>query len=489
MPLTDAPLLDNWFPRATEVIQRGGNTNWATGLTGTVKTLTAYLPTTGTNKFYGVTDAGIYDITAGGAEGAVVQALTNGYWNSVMMTNSAGTSFLWGTNGVDGPFMYNGTTWSAPSITGVSDPIVNPFFYKHRLWFIGKNTMNLYYLPLDAVQGAGSQIPLGNIFRLGGYLVAGAGWSYSPYMGNTGEGSSEMLALITSEGQLAIYAGNDPTSASTWGLVGVWYVGKPVGNRCFIPLAGDLALMTESGLFPVSMLLRAGVVNFGTALSKKIQPAYIATTQAVPLTTQGFEGVVYPAYDALIMNTIPATGVTQQQFVYNTLTNAWSTFSNWPAKCFFVFQQQLYFGTAAGTVCKAWDAAGSIIADQGSDIVTSVNTAYHSFRSQIRKQVVLFRLLLAYSGSIDTRWAISPDFEIVGLNSFLPRSQSTLGAPWETSSWEVSDWALSTQRFNLWRSAAHKPGFMLSLWLQTAGNTGSLSWAGTDYVLEQGAIL
>src|SRR5262249_13609023 len=157
-----------------------------------------------------------------------------------------------------------------------------------------------------------SKIPIGNLYRLGGNLVAGTSWTQ-----DAGDGPDDLLALVTTEGQLAIYAGTDPSSASSWSLIGVWYVGRPMGRRCFFPFGADVGLITENGVFALSILLRSGTVNFDKALSRKIQPTFTAIAQAVGTTAQGFEGTVYAGFDALIINTVPLVGNPQYQFVMN----------------------------------------------------------------------------------------------------------------------------------------------------------------------------
>lgn len=480
-----APVLDNWFPRPAELTQRGGTSVFASAMTGTVKSLAKYLPTSGTNKLYGVTDAGIYDITAGGVIGAVVQALTNGYWNSLVLTNSAGTTFLWGANGTDTPKMFDGATWSTPTITAVSEGnanIVWPFLWKHRIMFLVNSSQNLYFLPVDSIQGAASPYPMGNLMRGGGYLVSGCAWTL-----DSGDGPDDLLVLITSEGQIIIFSGTDPSSPTAFSLVGVWTVGRPMGRRCFIPFGGDVIVLTENGVFPLSRILKSGNINYASALSNKIQPSFVAATSASTTTTQGWEGCVYPANDALIINAIPPITSTAQQFVMNTITGAWCTFSGWTPYCFLVFNGALYQGNALGTVALTW---GTITSDLGNDITTLLHHAWTDFGSvDTTKQIALFRILLAFSGSIDTKWAVSADFDAPPLKSILTRAFSTPGGVWDVSPWDTSSWASGqTPRNKAWRGVAHSPGYQLALWLQTAGNNGTLSLAGTDYILQRGGI-
>ena len=72
MDSRDALVLDNWFPQASEVWQRGGFQSYATGMTGSVRTLVAYNPASLDKKFIAFTDAGAYDITAGGVIGGIM---------------------------------------------------------------------------------------------------------------------------------------------------------------------------------------------------------------------------------------------------------------------------------------------------------------------------------------------------------------------------------------------------------------------------------
>jgi hypothetical protein len=351
---------------------------------------------------------------------------------------------------------------------------------------VEKNSMNVWYLPIDSIAGAASQLPLGNLFKKGGAIQSGAAWTL-----DSGDGPDDLWAVVTTEGELAIYQGTDPSSASAWAIVGVYFVGRPLGRRCFAKFGGDVVILTENGVFPLSKILTTGGVNYAEAFSHKIQPTITGAVVAGGITTAGWEACVYPSFDALVVNIMPPSSQTvQNQYVMNTITGKWSSFSGWSARCFHVFNGQLYYGAAGGLVIKAWDAAGLLVSDNGTDITTTCHTAYNAFGSIASlKHVDLFRALLAYSGSVDVRWGISADFVTPALSSFVPRGASTIGSPWDTSSWDTSAWSPDTQRYKIWRASAHPPGYMLSLWLQTIGNNGSLSWAGTDYMLGRGGLL
>lgn len=483
----DAPILDNWFPRAGQVISRGGALNYSTGMTGSAQATFQYSPTSGTKKLYSSSNAGVYDVTAGGAVGAVAKVATNGYINTVNFANSAGTSFLWCCNGTDVPFYFDGAAWTDTVITGIATPanLTFPTVFKHRIFAVEKNTMNVWYLPVDSIQGVASKLPFGNFLKLGGSIISIGSWTL-----DAGEGPDDLFVVVSSEGQIAIYKGTDPSSASSWAIVGVFYVGIPLGRRCMFQLGGDVGIMTENGAFLLSKLLQAGTVNYVTALSNKIQNTWAAVVKQQGVTTLGWDAVVYPQFDALVINVPSVASFGAQQFVMNTVTGAWCSFSGWDLLSMVVFNAQLYYTTAAGNLVKAWDPSNALVSDNGNDIVTTAHCAYNYFGSKtMLKKVELFRLLLTYNGSIQVSWNVSADYQSVGLSSLTLRSTSALGSLWDAILWNTHYWASVAALFKYWRSVAHVPGYALALWLQTATKDSNLTWAGTDYILHGGSAM
>src|SRR5512135_3576870 len=150
MPPLDAVILDNWFPRPADVLQRPGSTNWATGLGAQVNAVMAY-NAGASSKLFAAAGANIYDCTAGGSVGAAVfSTATSDRW---LHTNVAtpGGNFLNLANGVDKPLLYNGTAWTAidgastPAITGVTTTLLtNPDVAKQRVWFIESGSLRAW---------------------------------------------------------------------------------------------------------------------------------------------------------------------------------------------------------------------------------------------------------------------------------------------------------------------------------------------------------
>jgi hypothetical protein len=450
---------------------------------GQVKSLFSFAANSaGSNKLFACSDNGIYDATAGGAIGAAAHTLTNGYCSGVNFTNSAGGNFLVLANGTDKVKEYNGTSWqdidgtSTPAITGIATTDLDfVWSFKRRLFFIEKNTLSVWYLPVDSIAGAASEINLGPLFKRGGRLVAGTNWTIEG-----GEGADDYCVFLTSEGEAAVYKGTDPSSANTWALVGVYFLGRPVGRRVFTRFGGDVLVLTEQGLLPLTQALASASINYKKSITDKVRQAFIDARNG-GATLTGWECVVHAARGALFIN-VPVTDSQFEQFVMNTVTGAWCKFQGWNGYCFEVHDGKLYFGTL-GAVVKAWDG----YSDYGSDIVASAQTAYLSFgRKTGLKKPTMFRPLLSVDGSFELRWGFSTDYEVPPAVSGTSQRGTQTAAIWDAASWDDTLWSDVPVRFREWRSVTTMPGYAISLFLQFASRDTTISWAGTDFVVVPG---
>lgn len=478
-----ASILDNWYPTTGEVSLRGGAETWATGGASSVKTVVTFAKHDGTAKLFACTDSGIYDATAGGAMGATVASLTNGLLETVVVTNSAGTNYLWGVNGTDKVKLYDGTTWSeldnasTPAITGPTVQDLNwPWLYKRRIFVIEADSMNAWYGPIDSIAGKFSKFPFGALFRRGGYLLSGATWTM-----DGGQGPDDYCVVITSEGELAVYSGINPASASSWSLVGVYYVGRPPSRRCFTSHGGDLLVITEFGLISLSQLLSSRMLDENKMLTSAIRPSFNAAVRLYA-GNSGWQVLLFPAQNALMVN-IPLDTSTVYQFVMNTTTGAWCSFSGWTATNFVVHDGQLYFGLADGTVAKAWD--GVITGDFTADIVGTAVQAYSRPRRTRMTQTVMVRPLLITNNATQLGFGFSADFDDPSITSIIPRSASQQATLWTSAIWNVSLWSGRPVRQKRWYHVSSEPGFAQAFVLQAKTKDATLvSWSGTDMMVQ-----
>lgn len=475
MSPTDAIVMENFYPTASTVNLRYGRSKFATGVTGSIKTLIPFNPGV-SNKLFAATQYGIHDVTFGGSIGSPVTTCTNGRWEFRNFRNSAG-SWLVMVNGVDKMKIYNGTTWtdldadSSPAITGISTTeFTNVNLFKRRLWFTGKNSLSAYYLPIDAIGGAAVEFPMGPIFDKGGYLVAQYNWTI-----DGGQGSDDYLVTVTSQGQLAVYQGTDPASASTFSLVGVYYVGKPIGKRCFIKYGGDVLYLSKNGVFVLSKLMLSAILDRTNSLSDKIDEAF-KNASSLLADNFGWQAILHPTQNALIVNVPVVEGGTSMQFVMNNITKAWCKFTNWNSDCFAEFDGQIY-SAQGSNIYLLWTGSS----DDGAAIPGKCQQAYFSAGRPC--QVNLVRPNISAQGSLVIQTAIDTDFSLFsGISEESYISLTTGISFWDQGQWDIATWSAGIVPIGQnWFSCPNNPGIFHSFRLQCTSSTATLTWTSTDF--------
>lgn len=478
MEKDDAVSLVNLFPATTSVSLRGGYSRFSTGYGAQVETLISYSGGT-TNKLKGIAGGSVYDATAGGAVGAAeLSGLTNSRWQYVNLTTSGG-SFIEMCNGADGVYTYNGSAWTdqSASITGVTaSTLININVHKNRVWFIQSGTLKAWYLPTQAITGAANALDLSAFCPHGGYLMAMATWTI-----DAGYGVDDLAVFITSNGDVLVYKGTDPSSANTWALVGVWWLGSPVGRRCYVKWKGDLLIITQDGLVPLSGALQSSRLNPRVALTDKIDSAM---SQAVINygSNFGWQVIPYPRQDMLLMNVPVATGA-QQQYVMNTITGAWCSFQGWQANCFELFNDLLYFG-GNGYVGKAFSTAE----DNGDSIFMDGLQAFNYFglKGQ-QKRFTMMRPILLIDSTQQVNGGINVDFDQSAPVSSVGTASFT-GALWDTGVWDTDVWTDTLSVSKQWQGASGV-GYCGAPHLQANIDGATLQWLSTDVVMEVGGIV
>ena len=480
MAQTDAVILKNWFPATTECILRSGFSSYATGLPDQVETLMAYSGGA-TDKLYAVSNGGIYDVSAAGAVGAAaVSGMSNSRYQYVNFA-TAGGNFLLAVNGANKMRYFDGTTWSADggtyTVTGVDTSQCSGIMvHKNKVWLVQDNTLKVWYLPTSSIAGAANAIDMSAVAQLGGHIVSAATWTI-----DAGTGVDDLFVAVTNKGEVIVYAGTDPSSASTWALKGVWRVGSPVGKRCFFKYAGDLLLISQDGILPLSAALQSSRVNPKVALTDKIQ---WAVSQAVTTygSSFGWQLCYYAKANQLWLN-IPVSLGGQEQFVMNTISKSWCQYTGWAANCFEIFGDEPYFG-GDGVVYRAWDGH----TDNGSSINAQGLQAFSPFGSP--GQIKLFSMMrpvFRASGVPPVAASINVDFDITTNSTLLTYTPSQFGS-WGVSTWGGATWGGNVSIYQEWQGASGY-GYYGAPQVKSIANGIDVRWVSTDVVMEKGQIL
>lgn len=485
MPETDAIVLDNWFPSATSVDVRKGHSSFAT-FTGDCLTTIIYNGTS-TEVFVAVdtTDDAIYDATSGGALSSevvggstpTVQAVTSARFDYQNFGTTAG-QFLTLVNGEDTPLEYDGSDWSASTMTGTgltTSDLFTAAVYAERLWYGESGTFNVWYLGTGAVTGTLTKLNLGSVFKLGGALSNIVTWS-----ADTGSLLADFIGFISTEGEVVAYSGTDPSSASTWSRVAQFRIGRPIvkGNRAWTRVGSDALVLTVDGL--VSMVGCLVRDRLGRAVSDKIRNALL-TDIATYGALNDWCVELHPAGQKLLINVPIVASTTSRQYVMNSQTQAWCRFTGWNAFCLAADKSNLYFG-GHGILAKA---------DTGTDDNDEAITAnakqafsYLGQRGRI-KQMTMARPILSLDGPVNLGLGINVDYQDSDPGSTVPIAGNA-GDPWATS-WDYT-WAGAAITYRSWNSV-RGIGTAIAPRMKIQASGVNVSWSATDYVYQFGGIL
>jgi hypothetical protein len=491
---------------------RPGYRKWATGLPGTVTSLLAYHGRfNGASRLFACSGSGIYDVTSGGFVGApVVSGLsaTNNYWQSVVQTyTQASASILIAVNGADAPRLYDGSVWqtctqvASPAGVGQfaaadanSNPVsisnfVDVVLHQQRLWFVANNTTVGYYCDIGQVGGALHPLDFGPFFPNGGKLQKLATWTMDS---GGSSGTQAMLVGVSDKGDVVVFQGTNPSSATDWSMIGQYKIGSPVGRRCTTQYEGDLLILTQDGLNPMSKYLQSERVESSSALTYKISPT-ISNLVASLSNTPGFEASVYPGANIMLLNIPQSLQSNNFQFCFNTITQGWTQFTGWPAQCYGLFNDAFYFG-GTGFVALAfigYQDGADINGAGGNNIIATAMTAFSSmdaaFGSGVVKHVKQVKpFLVTGSSSPNVFVGVNTDFNLTPIIGSATVNPAT-GAVWDTARWDdpSTTWVGSLTTVNRWTGVASYPGTYAAVTVSVSATADTL-WSATDLLVAPG---
>lgn len=489
----DAVYLNNLFPNATDVQMRLGNSLIYGPQTAVFEeTLIAY-STSSINRLFRFNTTP--DTGSGTGFGTAIDVLAPktystpafylNRWQSVNFGTPAG-GFLVLVNGADLPMLFDGTTWTNQTLGGVSNAanLVNVNAHKFRLWFCENNTLVAWYLGTSAISGTLSAFDLSSIFTKGGYLMAMATWTL-----DAGYGVDDLAVFITSNGEVAVYRGTDPTSASTWALVGIFSLGSPIGRRCFTKFKGDLLLLNQDGLTPMSAGLQSSRLDPRIQITDKIQQA-IANAISNYGSNFGWQVIVWPKESMLIINVPIVERQVSEQYIMNTLTGSWCKFQGWNAAVFEVSRDFLYFGglTPNGyAILRSWVGTKDY---PNQDIVVNGLQAFSPFGSPGQSKRFLNARISAYANqAVSIYLNIAIDFNQANIGTQLTNFPSVIqGALWDTATWDNDLWSDDTSPYTAW-GGINGVGRWGAIQIQMNSAGLYYNWLSTDITVEPGAIL
>jgi hypothetical protein len=371
-------------------------------------------------------------------------------------------------------------TYSVLGITGInSNTFININMCQNRLFFVQKDSMSFWYLNVESIGGVASEFPLGSIANSGGFLQAMGTWTL-----DAGYGVDDLAAYVTSMGEVIVYKGTNPSDSTAWSLVGVWQMGQTFARRCFFKFGGDLLLLTQDGLVPMSAALQSSRLDPRINITDKI---YFAVSQAATVYPNNFGWQInYFASENMLILNIP-TDSGKEQYVMHTITKSWARFTGINAICWEVSGSNKIFFGSNGFVGEFYSANS----DDGQNIVATAQQAYSYFdtRGQLKRFTLVRPIIQTDNGLPTVLCGISTDFDTVPLTNQISFNPSVLDVGvWDVAVWDDANWGGNLFVTKFWQGVSGT-GFAGSININVASQGIDFHWASTDYVMELGGVL
>ena len=364
-----AVVLDNWLPTMQGIRLRGGSINWCV-LPEVLPVVSSFEYSSGIiHKMFAANDEKLYDVTFP-APLLVKAGQNSGNYAATQLANASGDWLIAVNDWGDPPLRFDGTEWEvmdAAYVPPVDKPskitvdlvkypgaavvngqnLVHVCKYRNRLFFVELNSMNVWYLPLNAVGGQLELIPLSGAATKGGRLLFCATWSL-----DAGDGIDDKIVFGTTLGELIIFTGSDPGNAATWRQEGRYEVPAPLGMNAYLTLGGDLLIATVTGIVPTSAAITKEAAQLELAAItrnvKRMWREHVVEKRLWPWTMHKWE-----EFGAVFVTTPGGKGINKMCLAVNDATGAWARMVGWDATCFMRSGNDMFFGTQDGRIMQA----------------------------------------------------------------------------------------------------------------------------------------
>ena len=449
----------NMVPSEYGMRTRSGYREWAINLETApdmglgVRSLVPYnaAETATSPKLFAMTNEGIWDVTTETETPTLVEAFPQtvgdaGFGNFTHYTDGSGLDTVIYADEVNGLYEYDPVldTWSKWTATEIQnvDPndLVFVVVHKQRLWFVERDTTDGWYLDVAAKNGPATKFTFGTKFRYGGDLVGLYNWTL-----DSGAGVDDFLVAIGRKGDVLPYRGDDPGFASSWDIVGTYYVGEvPAGRRGASEYGGELRLLSDYGLISMSDLLK-GVVLAREQKDSDLKIArFIREDMNLYSQDRGWEIRFNVSDGEVLINTPKQLDGSYLQYVLNVAVSGWGFWRKVPGITFETWNGSMMFGSEDNRVLRMDVTVDEITfaEPQGEPIEFSVLQNYTSAGAPGRNKMGHFirpDFLSDRPLSINVQFLYDYNVtDILPASGALPASTLAL---WDTAIWGQALWS------------------------------------------------
>lgn len=450
----DAIFLYNMVPSSYGTKVRTGYREWCTNVgTDGVRTVIPFTASAfSSNRLFACASDAIYNVSSStDTPTAEISFLTvndsSGLGKWTNYTTLAGHFCLY-CDETNGYYVYteSGATWAkvamgagANEISGINPALfVDVVIYKSRAWFVEKDSASAWYLDAGSIFGAATEFNFGSKFKHGGTLAALYTWTV-----DGGEGTDDYLVAISTGGDVILYKGNDPDTATDFLQHGQWYIGPPpVGRRLAGSFGGEIYLLSSYGIIPLTRLISGALIQKDDIyLSKKVSPL-INEQMASTRDEVGWEIKLISRENLLLVSVPARLGFPDIQFVQSLNTQGWAVYRDIPYFTGDTWEGEFYIGTSDNKVMihTGTQDAVDLDGENGVAIEWSGLSVFQEY-GEIGKYKItqfirpVFLAAQAPSYAVEARY----DYNLSEVLS-VPAAPDLSGSVWDVGIWDSALW-------------------------------------------------
>jgi hypothetical protein len=379
----------------------------------------------------------VLDVTSNTATQISTTTITKNRWSTV---NYEG--FIIGANGVDTPWKWNGTTFNAAGFTYPGLTVTNlskVALVQNRIWFTVNNSAKVYFGDRNAITGPMFEWDLSQVSS-GGKCVGIGSWSVA---GFGGDGPTDAHVFVMDTGEVIVYAG-DPTE--DFNVIGKFLAPPPINTSysCTLKIGGLLVIMTQAGPIPMTFVWQ-GVANDPIALGPwgKISSSWQADWANFG-SNDGWSATYHNGI--AYFNIVTGTAKTKQ-YVFNTNSQAWTTYDGLPAAQFASTGTSIYFSQYNGLNVYLHQGG----TDNGAQIVATARQGYsYPVNPNVSKKFTMMKPVIIADGTVQGQFQVDTDFNESPISAPVATVINGTGStPWG-SAWS-SSWSSTPKTVRTWK--------------------------------------
>jgi hypothetical protein len=199
--------------------------------------------------------------------------------------------------------------------TEISD-MTNICIFKKNLFMSGNNSLNVYYIPAtkaDVYSNQSAWKMFENLFS----PQFGASFSIDEVSQNGGSiiklttisraGSDTVscyLAIITDQGEIVLFDGEDPSDDTKWSVIGRFQIPPPLNKFAFTEMDGDYIVATKNGLISLRHIIFGQQSQLTEALEYRLMSLFSEYMFRMPSMVD-FIGLYYHPRNRLLIFNVP----------------------------------------------------------------------------------------------------------------------------------------------------------------------------------------